>query len=107
MRFLLEMFGVSLGLTWLIELPVGFVLGMRGGRNILLMLLVNLLTNPAAVLLCFLGIPQLPVEIAVVIVEVLIYYWFSRDENWKIPHPVGLGIGANVISWVSGILLQM
>ena len=100
------MFGISLLLTLVIELPVGYCLGIRGKKYFLLMCLVNLLTNPAAVLVCFLGVPQLPVEIVVVTVEALIYKWFSRDENWKIPHPVALGVIANVVSWVSGILIQ-
>ena len=54
----------------------------------LLMFLVNVLTNPAAVLLHWLGIPQLPVELAVIFVEAMIYLWFSGDESWTLPKPV-------------------
>ena len=106
MQYLLEMFGISLVLTWLLELPVGYCLGMRGGRNVLLQLLVNLLTNPAAVLLCYLGVPQLPVEVLVVVVEAAVYSWFSRDENWNIPRPVLIALTANGISWLTGALIQ-
>lgn len=104
--YLLEMFGISLGLTLLIELPVGFAMGLREWKYAALMLLVNMLTNPPAVLVCWLGVPQLPVEVAVVILEAVIYLWFSRDEAWNIPHPIGLAVAANAISWISGILIQ-
>ena len=106
-KYILEMFGISLGLTLLIELPIGFAMGMREKKHILLMILVNVLTNPAAVLLCWLGVAQIPVEIAVFLVEAGIYYWFSKDENFTIKHPILLALLANLISWTSGILIQL
>ena len=106
-KYILEMFGISLGLTLLIELPVGFAMGMRGKKHILLMILVNILTTPAAVLLCWLGVAQIPVEIAVFLVEAGIYYWFSKDEGFTIKHPILLALFANLISWTSGILIQL
>ena len=101
------MFGISLGLTLLIELPIGFAMGMREKKHILLMILINVLTNPAAVLLCWLGVPQIPVEIGVFLLEAGVYYWFSRDESWNIKHPILLALLANLISWTSGILIQL
>ena len=101
------MFGISLGLTLLIELPIGFVMGMCGKKHILLMVLINVLTNPAAVLACWLGAAQIPVEIAVFLVEAGIYYWFSKDEGFTIKHPILLALFANLISWTSGILIQL
>lgn len=101
------MFGASLGLTLLIELPIGMAMGLRRKKHLLLMILVNVLTNPAAVLLCWLGVPQIPVEIAVFLVEAGIYYWFSREESWNIQHPLWLSLAANLISWGSGVLIQM
>ena len=106
-RYILEMFGISLGLTLLIELPIGFAMGMREKKHILLMILINVLTNPAAVLLCWLGVAQIPVEIAVFLVEAGIYYWFSKDEGFTIKHPILLALFANLISWTSGILIQL
>ena len=106
-RYILEMFGISLGLTLLIELPIGFAMGMRRKKHILLMILINVLTNPAAVLLCWLGVAQIPVEIAVFVVEAGVYYWFSKDDKWRIKYPVLLALLANLISWTSGILIQL
>lgn len=105
--YLLEMFGISLGLTLLIELPIGMVMGLRGKKYLLLMILVNVLTNPAAVLLCWLGVPQIPVELAVFLVEAGVYYRFSKEGDWNIKQPILLALVANVVSWGSGILIQM
>lgn len=107
MRYLLEMFSVSLILTWLIELTVAVVMGLRDRKSILLVLLVNLMTNPAAVLLCHLGTPQLQVELAVMAVEGWVYRSFSKEDRWDIRHPIALSITANLSAWFAGILLQM
>lgn len=105
--FLFDMFGISLGLTLLLEIPVGHLLGMRGGKYRLLMLLVNVLTNPAAVLLCWLGVSQLPVEILVAAVEFWVYRWFSREESWRVPNPLKLSLICNGISWTGGLLFDL
>ena len=100
------MFSLSLALTLVIELPAGFLLGMRRPKSLVLMILVNILTNPAAVFACFLGCSQLPVELVVFAVEAVVYVWFSRDTNWQIPNPVKLSLVTNGISWSLGWLLQ-
>lgn len=105
-KYLLEMFAISLVLTLLFELPVAWCFGMRHRKEILLTVLVNILTNPAAVLLHWLGIPQIPIEFVVLIIEASIYYVFSVDRNWSIPHPVTLALIANAVSWFSGLLIQ-
>lgn len=100
------MFGVSLTLTQLLELTIGLLFGYRSRKLILLVFLVNLLTNPAAVLLHWLGVSQIPIEIGVVLLEVIIYVWFSRDESWFVPRPVLFALVANGISWGAGVLIQ-
>lgn len=102
----LEMFGVSLLLTLILEIPIAFCFGIRGRKGVLLVILVNILTNPAAVLLCRLGAPQIVVELGVVAVESAVYLWFSRDKSWKIPHPVWMAVVCNGISWLTGMLIQ-
>lgn len=105
-KYLLEMFAVSLTMTLLIELPISRVMGMRGRKLLLLVALVNILTNPAAVLLHWLGFSQIPVELGVIALEAAVYFWFSRDDRWNIPHPVLLSVIANVTSWILGLLIQ-
>ena len=107
MKQILFVYGLSFLLTLVLEFPVCYLLGMRSRKQLELVFLVNLLTNPAAVLLCWLGVAQIPVEIGVFLVEAGVYYWFSRDESWNIKHPVLLALVANLVSWGSGILIQM
>ncbi|MBR3973551.1 MAG: hypothetical protein IKJ99_06335 [Oscillospiraceae bacterium] len=101
--YLLKMFAISLLLTLIIETTIALLWGIRSRKQILLVLLANILTNPAAVLLCWLGVPQLPVELAVVLTEALVY----KEPAWKIHRPVLLAIVCNVVSWGTGILIQM
>ena len=104
--YLLEMFGISLLLTWGIELPLAWLMGLRERSAMALVLLVNILTNPVAVLLCWLGMPQLSVELGVFAVEAAVYCWFARENGWKISHPVRLAAVCNAVSWLLGFLIQ-
>lgn len=105
-KYLLEMFGISLGLTLVLELAVARVLGLKNRRYILVLILVNLLTNPPAVLLHWLGVPQIPLEIAVVLVEAGVYRLFAGEESWDLPKPVWLSLICNGVSWGTGILIS-
>ena len=105
-EYLLEMFLVSLAMTLAIELPISRGMGMRGRKLLLLVALVNLLTNPAAVLLHWLGVPQIPIELGVILLEGTVYFWFSCDDGWKISHPMRLSVVANAASWLLGFLIQ-
>ena len=102
--YLMKMFGYSLAVTVLAELAVVFLfLKFRGQAGCsrravaLLVVLVNVLTNPPAVLICWLGriylpwaqIPlQIMVEGAVVAVEAYIYHSFENKLRWNMKHPV-------------------
>lgn len=128
--YLIEMFGISLALTIVVELAVTFLLerkqlnisvqavdrqNMR--KVILLVILVNILTNPPAVLLCWLGriymadvlqIPlQLAVEIVMAAVEACIYRSFAKKPRWEIDRPVRLAVMANVCSWLIGVVFSL
>lgn len=148
--YLFEMFFVSLILTILLELAVVFLCtwmcaweerkdricrsaGQRchahllpavcGKRGVLLVVLVNVLTNPPAVLLCWLARLYMPdaagmkgglllffcqfmVEAAVVAVEACVYRSFAREPQWGIRRPVLLSFMANLCSWLGGMILQ-
>lgn len=114
--YLLEMFLVSLLLTIAVELAVAIVcFAIRGKNKILLVTLVNVLTNPPAVLVCWLGRRYLPnaaalpvqllVEIAVMTVEAWIYCSFAKKRQWEIDHPVRLSVMANLCAWLFGAFL--
>ena len=112
--YLIRMFGVSLMLTLVTELAIAFVFGLRTGKNMLLVVLVNVLTNPPAVLcnwLCRMYLPdyhrisvQLAIETVVVIVEAFVYCLYARDERRQIKRPVLLAFAANGCSWLLGLL---
>lgn len=113
--YLICMFGISLALTLVTELAIAFLFGLRTRKNVLLVVLVNVLTNPPAVLcnwLCRLYLPyynrvpvQLVIEAAVVIVEAFVYCCFARDEQRQIKRPVLLALTANGCSWLLGVVI--
>ena len=113
---ILCMFGISLILTIIIELSIARVWGLKTKKEMLLVLLVNILTNPAAVFcvwICngYLGsefsfLFQCVMEFIVVVVEAKVYSGFAREEGWNIKKPLQFAIAAKVISWVSGVMLQ-
>ena len=113
--YLICMFGVSLALTITAELAIAYLFGLRTGNDMLLTVLVNIFTNPPAVLcnwLCRLYLPdyrmipaQLVIEAAVIVVEALIYCIFAKDRRWHIRKPVLLSLAANSCSWLLGLFI--
>lgn len=111
--YLLQMFGISLLLTLFIEWIIGFLWGLRRKKEFLLVTLVNIVTNPAAVLTYWLYrvycadvsvAVQIGIEVVVIVVEALIYRSFAKEEDFQIKWPVALSIVANAFSWGVGVL---
>ena len=108
-RYWLTALGVSLGLTLCIEL--GFALLCRKrGRALLITALVNLLTNPPAVLCRLLwryfalpcgGLLIALMEISIVFLEGLLY-----KKSREFSRPWLFSLGANALSFGLGVLLQ-
>ena len=96
---MLEIFALSLGLTLLLELPIAYFWGLRQ-RELLVVFAANLMTNPLAVALHLTGIPQLPIEIGVVLAEGFAYSKHFEKRPWL------LGIVSNALSWGIGLALQ-
>jgi len=116
--YLLKMFCISLILTLVLELLTAVLLRVElSKKNVYLIGLVNLLTNPPAVLLVWLGrqffggnfslLLEIFVEIVVILTESSIYRKFVREENWNMKHPILLAVIANIISWGVGFVLQL
>lgn len=98
-------FVISLLLTILLEGAAALVWGIRG-RDLVLVTLVNILTNPLVVLVHnlapgFLWGTLVP-ELLAVFTEALIYL---RKEN-RIPHPVAFAVTANAFSYLTGVALS-
>lgn len=96
---MIEMFALSLGLTLAIELPIAYLWGLRG-RQLLTVTIANVMTNPLAVALHLCGIPQLPIEVGVVIAEGFAYSLHFDKRPWL------LALISNAVSWGIGLLLQ-
>ena len=94
-----ESFALSLGLTLLLELPIAYAWGLRK-RQLLTVFAANLMTNPLAVALHLWGIPQVPIEIGVVIAEGTAYSLLFEKRPWL------LALVSNTLSWGIGILLR-
>ena len=107
---LLESLLLSLGLTLLFELVFAFLLGIRKGKDFLLVALVNVVTNPPLVLtlnllqrrsmVCFPVI--LGLELAAIAIEWLLYR--KRLEYAKLP-PLVFSLLLNAISYTGGLFL--
>ncbi len=93
------MFALSLGLTLAIELPIAYLWGLRR-RALMTVLAANVMTNPLAVALHLTRIPQLPIEIGVVIAEGVAYSLHFDKRPWL------LALVSNAVSWGIGLLLR-
>ena len=104
-------FLISFLLTLVLEYPIILLFRIQKKKDLLLVLLVNLLTNPAAVAItlflqtCF-SLPWFPVqillELAVIVTEGKLYDLYGR----KMAHPFLLSLCANGFSYSLGLLLQ-
>lgn len=95
---MIEIFALSLGLTLMIEVPIAWAWGLRG-RELLTVLVANVMTNPLAVALHLSGIPQLPIELGVVLAEGFAYSRHFEKRPWL------LALVSNAISWGLGLML--
>ena len=101
---------LSLALTLAIELPLAFLLGVRKGLDLLCVFLVNVVTNPALVLILNLvsmkGVPLwyliAILELGAMATEALFYHkCLSRCPL----HPLLLSLILNGSSYLGGCLL--
>ena len=96
----------SLFLTQLFELPFAWLWGAKN-KDLLVVLLMNILTNPLVVMwhyttweLGFLISTVLP-ELAAIVTEAILLRKFTKDT----PYPVLLGIMINLFSYSAGVVL--
>lgn len=107
---LIESLLLSLSLTLLFESAFAFLFGLRKGKDFLLVILVNVVTNPPLVLtlnllqrrslVCFPVI--LVLELGAITVEWLLYR--KRLEYKKLP-PLVFSLLLNAISYTGGLFL--
>ena len=97
---------ISLLLTLLLECAFAFVTGARTPRRLLLVALVNTLTNPPVVLLCTMFPSPLltaVMELAAVLTEGAIY---RARADW-LRRPFLFSLAVNAFSYLTGLLLNL
>ena len=110
MEILLKTAAYCLVMTILLEMAFALFVGIRGRKNLLIVLLVQVLTNPCAVfgMVWFMSrtnvhyvVYELLIESLVVIVEWLIYRKMIKD----LKRPLAFSLAANYFSYSFGIVL--
>ena len=110
---MLRSLALSLGLTLILELAGALLFGLRQKRDLLLVVLVNVLTNPLVVLICnlFLILSSVPIpwywilllEVMAVLSEGFLYH---KGLSRKPIHPLLLSLILNGISYIGGLLIS-
>ena len=102
---------VSLVLTILFETGFFLLVGKRDKKDLLLVVLVNVLTNPVVVLSYWLAFlytdwnltaVKVPLELFAVLTEGYCYKKYGRDFG----RPYLFSVAANAFSYGAGVLLQ-
>ena len=104
MNGLLLRFIISLFLTLVIELVVACLFRVKG-KDLLLIVLVNVLTNPAAVLLSAFAGNKRIVQLVIEAVVILIEGWYYKKYSNAIGRGYVFSLMANGISYGIGIIL--
>ena len=106
------MFAQSLGLTLLLEAGFFLLVVKYNKKDFMLLVLVNILTNPIVVLLYWLAsvytdlhraIIIIPLEIFAIVVEWQYYKKYGQNIN----RPFLFAFSANMFSYWIGVLIQL
>lgn len=109
---LISALAISLLLTIALETGFFLLIGKREKKDILLLVMVNILTNPVVVLLYWLTAIYsdwntvavlVPLELFAVLTEG--YYYKKYGRNFK--HPYLFSLNANAFSFGMGLLVQI
>ena len=99
---------LALLLTEAIEIPVCLLFGLRK-KELLVVLLANLLTNPAVNVLYLLATLCTPLPrvlvIAVLEVSAVVTEWLIYRSLTEAKHPFRMSLAANAVSYGVGLLL--
>ncbi len=108
---MLQSLGISLILTLTAELAFVFLIGIRRRKDVLLVVLVNIMTNPPTVILyhlltgyagCSPLFITLALEAPVIYIEAVIY----KKYGHSIRRPLLVSLFANLLSFATGYFLR-
>ena len=107
LTMLLPALAISLGLTLILEGLFGLIWGIKGKRDWLLLLLVNVVTNPIVVTLHYCVSSAWYVTI-VLEVSAVVAEWLAYRKWGKTTCPAFLfALCANCFSYFSGLLINL
>ncbi|HOP11472.1 MAG TPA: hypothetical protein PK629_08270 [Oscillospiraceae bacterium] len=109
-RALLASLGISLLLTLIFETGFFLLIGKRDKKDLLLLVMVNVVTNPLVVLLYWLTVLRwevnsviiIPLEVFAVLTEGCYY----KKYGIKFKHPYLFSLAANAFSFGAGLLIN-
>lgn len=101
---------ISLALTLVLETGFFLVLGKRDKKDLLLLVMVNILTNPLVVLLYWLTVLHREVNSVIIIplevFAVLTEGFYYRKYGLHFKHPYLFSLAANAFSFGAGLLIE-
>ncbi len=109
---MLTILALSLALTLLLEEGFALAWGLRGRRELAVVALVNILTNPAVVLLYHTAVGlwrlgAVPVTIALESAAVLVEWLFYRACSEQLRRPFLFALLANAFSYGVGCIINL
>ncbi|MCL1846761.1 MAG: hypothetical protein FWF91_02195 [Coriobacteriia bacterium] len=111
-QVLLTSLALSLLATLALEAGFFWLTGKRNKRDLLLLLLANLVTNPAVVLLLYLTqwfttLNYIAVTVVLEFSAVFIEGWYYKNYGQEFKRPFLFSLAANAFSFGIGLLLQL
>jgi len=111
-RALLISLAVSLAMTIVLETGYFLLTGKRNKKDLLLVVLVNVLTNPVVVLsywlaVAYAGLNRFVVIVPLEILAVLTEGYLYKKHGQEFKRPYGFSLFANLFSFGTGFLIQM
>ena len=97
---LIKTFAIALILTVIVEEILALIMGFRAKLELVIILLVNTLTNPL-MMLYYTFIRSMFPDINGVLLQKM-----GKTKDYCFDHPILLSIALNVTSWMIGILLE-
>ena len=109
---LLYSLGMSLLLTLVLELGTGYLYGIREKKDIVLLTLVNILTNPLVVLSYYLvvhysNMNRIAIVIVLEVMAIITEGYYYRTYGKTFTHPMLFALCANIFSFSIGQLLNI
>jgi len=108
---LLTALAISLILTLALETGFFFVTGKRDKKDLLLVILVNIITNPVVVMIYWLTMLHTDLNAVIIIIPLEVFAVLTEGYHYKkygssFKRPYLFSLAANIFSYGTGMLIQ-